>query len=374
MGTELCRTLTRLGYDADVFAEPQSPAFYSRCCAQRLISPETSSVDFPAALRRALTQGYDAVFVCNEEILEAIMTLGLQKRCAGLVLPRAPSLELALSKSAMLQIAEKAGVAIPRTFYPTTAASLLKIAVELGFPLIVKGDRGEAGARVRLVTRPSELTDAYHQVAELEASQSSAPMVQEYIVGTGYSVGGLFHEGRPLRVCAHRKVVAVPPLGGLTVSGITESDPFLLGEACKIFRALNYTGLGHVEFIRDKFNRFRFLEINPRVWGTTAIAEYAGVDLFRPYQELARGIVPEPDLHFREGVRFHRIVREGRMIAAQPSRVFGFIRDCLDRQVRTDFAWSDPLPHLISLLGRSKKRLSKRTNSRERRLDAAIDA
>ncbi len=374
MGTELCRILTRLGYAVDIFAVAKSPAFYSRCCAQRLISPETSSVDFPAALRRALTQGYDAVFVCNEELLEAILMLGLQKRCPGLVLPSAPSLDLALSKSAMLQVAEEAGVAVPRTFYPKTAAALRDIAAELDFPLIIKGDRGEAGTHVRLVTRPSELADAYHQVAELETSGSSVPMMQEYVEGTGYSVGGLFHEGRPLRVCAHRKVVAIPPLGGLTVSGVTENDPVLLREACKIFGALDYTGLGHVEFIRDKLNRFTFLEINPRVWGTTAIAEYAGVDLFTPYQKLAKGIIPEPDLDFREGIRFHRIVREGRMIAAQPSRIFGFIRDCLDRQVRSDLSWSDPLPHIVSLLGRPKKIPRKQANSPQRQLDAAIDA
>jgi biotin carboxylase len=275
----------------------------------------------------------------------------------GLVVSERSSLCTALSKFAMMQVAQSAGVAIPRSFSPSDEAELTAVAADFGFPLIIKGDRGESGNHVRLVDQPGTLLSAYRAIAALEATSGNRPVVQEYVTGVAYSVGGLFHRGRALRLCAHRKVVGVPPLRGLTVSGVTERPPGLLEDACKIFAALEYSGLGHVEFIRDRGNRFRFLEINPRVWGTVGVAEYAAVDLFGAYLQLAHGTIPEPDLAFREGVRFHRIGREGKMLRVQPSRFLGFIRDCLDPYIRSDFAWSDPAPHIASLVMRGLRRV-----------------
>jgi biotin carboxylase len=295
-------------------------------------------------------QRYDAIFLCNEEVLDAIMTLPEYEQWPGLVLSTRSSLLTALSKFAMMQVARDAGVAIPKSFLPHDETELPTIAKDLGFPLIIKGDRGESGNHVRLVDRPGKLFSAYREVAALEAGSGYRPLVQKYVRGTAYSVGGLFYQGQPLRVCAHRKLVGVPPLGGLTVRGVTERCPGLLEQAFEIFAALKYSGLGHVEFVRDEKGSLRFLEINPRVWGTVGIGEYAGVDFFTPYFQLAHGQIPEPDLDFCEGVRFHRIGREGKMIRRRPSRIFGFVRDCIEPSVRSDFWWSDPAPHIASLM------------------------
>ncbi len=241
------------------------------------------------------TTKYDAIFVCNEEILESIIMSPDCARWPGLLLSSKPSLHSALSKFAMLQIANEAQVATPRTILCRNAGEARFGGRELGFPLILKGDRGESGQHVRLVRRPEDLAGAFREVRALEPGRHVALAIQEYVRGPGYSVGGLFYRGRPLRVCAHRKLIAIPPLGGLTVTGVTERCPGLLEEAFKIFAALDYTGLGHLELIKHPDGRFRFLEINPRIWGTIGVAEYAGVDLFGPYLDLARGLVSEPD-------------------------------------------------------------------------------
>jgi predicted ATP-grasp superfamily ATP-dependent carboligase len=354
MGTEICRSLGRLGCAVDVVAQAGSPAFYSRSCANRFPAPPLESgAPFLRVVREVVgARRYDAIFLCNEEVLGLVMTLPEYDQWPGLVLSTRSSLLTALSKVAMMEVARKAGVAIPKSFFPHDETELPTIAKDLGFPLIIKGDRGESGNHVRLVERPGKLRSAYREVAALEAASGNRPFVQEYVKGAAYSVGGVFYQGRPLRVCAHRKLVGVPPLEGLTVRGVTERCPGLLGQAFKIFAALEYSGLGHVEFVRDEAGSLHFLEINPRVWGTVGIGEYAGVDFFTPYFQLAHGQIPEPDLDFREGVRFHRIGREGKMIRRRPSRIFGFVRDCIDPSVRSDFRWSDPTPHIASLMAR----------------------
>ena len=73
MGTEICRSLARKGCAVDVLAEASSPAFYSRFCARRFPTPPCESGEpFRNAVRDVVRDTrYDAVFVCNEEVLEA---------------------------------------------------------------------------------------------------------------------------------------------------------------------------------------------------------------------------------------------------------------------------------------------------------------
>lgn len=373
MGTEICRTLGRRGFQVDVAGEPLSPAFDSRWCARRFISPGVRPKERFARFIRTVVENnrYDGIFVCNEEVLECLLDLPLDNCWKGLPLGPTQSIKIALSRKMVGRLAMDVGVPTPRTMIPQSDEEIASNGMELGFPLLVKGDRGEAGNHVRLVNSPARLLPAYRKIAELERGER--PMLQEFIHGPAYSVGGLFDEGRPLRVCAHRKVVGVPPLGGLTAKGVTERIPGLLDTAFRVFAALKYTGLGHAEFILDKAGRFRFLEVNPRVWGTFAVAEYASVDLFRPYFALAKGLQVEPDLHFREGVRFHRILREASLLRRKPLHLFRVLKDCLDPSVRSDFEWRDPLPHISAFLYRAAFYQPERPPQLIRSVQQAVD-
>jgi predicted ATP-grasp superfamily ATP-dependent carboligase len=236
---------------------------------------------------------------------------------------------------------------VPATIIPSDESEVAQALRELSFPLLVKGERGESCQNVRMVYRREDLLPIYRSIARREAAYGGKPALQQLIRGRSYSVGGLFHKGQALRLCAHRKLLTYPPLGGRTVKGVTERPKGLLEEAIEVFSALNYTGLGHVEFIRDERDgNFKFIEINPRVWGSIGIAEYAGVDWYEPYRLLASGVTPEPDLRFREGVLYHRFSGEIRFILERPLRLPGFVRDAIDPRIHSDFKWSDLGSHL----------------------------
>ncbi len=353
MGTEICRTLAVQGCEVDVFADAGSPAFRSRFCSERLMAPPFDDVHaYREALYAAVeVKSYDAIHICHEEALARLLPLPKNKSWRGLLVPPDASMKIALSKNAALAAAARAGIAIPRTMVPDGPNELLLIARDFGWPVVVKGDTGESGEGVRIVSCDRELDEGYREVMARETRTGSRPALQEFIRGPAYSVGGLFFNGRALRVIAHRKLVRYPfPWGGMTVKGVTEDCPALLREAFKLFEALEYSGLGHVEFIRDERDGcFKFLEINPRPWGTIGVARQAGVDLFTPYRRLVNGLAVEPDLRYRDGVRFHRILREVRLIRQRPWRIAGFVKDALDPRVRSDFAWYDPGPHFPSL-------------------------
>lgn len=342
--------MARLGYLVDTFAEAKSPIFRSRFCNRRFLAPSWHNGEaFFAALDRVVeAEEYDGIFICNEDILEALATRSNPVAWKGLLLADRGSLWIAFSKNRATMMAREIGVPVPRTVIPNGEHELERFAHELAWPLVIKGEKGEAGRKVRLVRRMDELIGRYREVVELEREYGGRPALQEFVAGVAYSAGGLFCAGIPLRVCTHRKLLTYPPpYGGKTVKGVTERCPELLEEVFKIFARLNYTGLGHVEFIRDaRDGRFRFLEINPRLWGTIGVAEKAGVDLFGAYMDLVTGRRIKPDLRFREGVSFHFLGREARLIVKRPARLFGFIADCLNPGIRSDFMWSDPGPHL----------------------------
>lgn len=347
---QLCRALARLNYRAEVFGEAESPAFRSRYCSRALVAPPWRPDRVAAALRRIIRQDrYDVIYICSEEILEIAHLLLSATELAGLPLPERWAVEILLSKNQTVQHVKRAGTALPNTILPNGENEVERASFELGVPLLVKGERGDSGRNVELVTRPEDVLPAYRRIAQREHSYRGRPALQQMIRGQAYSVGGLFCEGRALRICAHRKLLTYPPSGGFTVKGVTSRPKGLLDEAIRVFDALGYTGLGHVEFIQDiRDGRYKFIELNPRVWGSISVAEHAGVDLFTPYNALAQGESVAPDLTYREGVTYHRFSGEVRLLLRQPSRLPGFLRDAFDPRVRSDFTWSDARPHLSS--------------------------
>jgi hypothetical protein len=361
IGVDICRAVAAQGCIAEVFASSGSSAFRSRFCATALIAPEFED-------RRRFMQGldavvhggepYDAIHVCNEEVLASLIPMLGASRWQALLIPPRTCLETALSKNAMIGLAAETGVATPETVIPQTEDEIETASRELGFPIVIKGDTGESGEAVRVVSDLRALRRIYEGVLARESRAGSRPALQQFVGGPAYSIGGLYHRGQPVRVVCHEKLVRYPhPYGGKTVRGITAYVPELLREVFKVFEALEYTGLGHIEFIRDERDgAFKFLEVNPRPWGTIGVAEDAGVDLFTPYRKIVAGDRVVPDLRFRSGVLFHRFRREANLIRAKPARLFGLLHDVLDPRVRSDFRWGDPFPHFPSILAKRSGR------------------
>jgi predicted ATP-grasp superfamily ATP-dependent carboligase/thymidylate kinase len=348
LATQVCRALANRGYQVEIFAERGSHAFHSRFCARALRPPSWELEAIAAKLHILVEENpYDVIFVCNEEILEAVRHVVNLPAWRGLPLSEPSVLGTLLSKHATLRSVAKAGTPVPATIIPSDEGEIGEAVRELSFPLFVKGERGESCQNVRMVERQEDLLPIYRTIARREAAYGGKPALQQMIRGEAYSVGGLFHKGQALRLCAHRKLLTYPPVGGRTVKGITERPEGLLDEVSRVFAALSYTGLGHVEFIRDELDGdFKFIEINPRVWGSIGITEYAGVDLYEPYRLLASGVSPEPDLRFREGVLYHRFSAEVRFILERPLRLLGFVKDAIDPRIHSDFKWSDLGSHL----------------------------
>jgi predicted ATP-grasp superfamily ATP-dependent carboligase len=298
------------------------------------------------------------IYLCSEHLLEPI-TKHIQDSAPwrGLLLSEPSSLPTLLSKNSVMRLVAEAGIPIPKTLFPGTEEELVALGPTLEFPLLVKGEGGESSRTIRIIRSRSELLASYRAVLDQEKTHDTKPCLQEFITGPTYSVGGLFQDGRAIRICAGRMALMEPYKAGLMVKGVTERPPNLIANALRVFEALRYTGFGDADFVLDpRDGEFKFLEVNPEVWANIVLAEHAGVDFHGPYRALAQGEFVPADLTFREGVSFYRVTKRLLSTCRRPWLGMSFVRDFLDASVYSDWDWTDLQPDIHLLINSVRRR------------------
>jgi hypothetical protein len=371
---ELCRLLGRRGDEVHAVAVHGAPVLRSRFCARPIAAPPWyEQVAFRDQLVRLVEAGsYDVIYVCSEPALETLQPVLGRRAWSRFPRPAPEALRNLFSKNEVIHLVAEAGVPIPRTVIPRDETHASALAREFAVPIVVKGEKGAAAQLVRIVRRREDLVARYREIVHLERGYAGRPTLQEFIPGDMFLVGAIVEDGEVIRISSHRKDVMFPARGGATVVGTTTWHPELIASALAVFRALRYTGIGSLDFIRDpRDGHFKFLEINPRVWGSFGLSQRS-VDLIDAYSALAQGVPVTPDLEYRQGVRYHRITGELRLLCERPWRLFGFLKDSLDPRVTSDLEWRDPRPYLPSLHAlRRKKRTAAPAPGGASRQDAA---
>jgi hypothetical protein len=192
-----------------------------------------------------------------------------------------------------------AGVVVPDEHSAENETDLRDATRELGTPLVVKGSVGRGGKTTFIVRSSRDARRAASRIRALGVD----PFAQAYIDGVTHLAGGLFENGRALRLYCGAKRVQVPARTGPAAELVSTDDPAFTNVALRAFEASRVTGLASADFIRDERGVYHFIELNPRPWGSIAAARDAGVDLFSPLAALWSGQPIAPDLSFRPGVR-----------------------------------------------------------------------
>jgi predicted ATP-grasp superfamily ATP-dependent carboligase len=217
------------------------------------------------------------------------------------------ALRIAVDKSLTLALAERIGVAVPRSRYVTGPAQVPEALEIVGLPAVVKPveswvDRGSA--RVRLRCR--EVVRAQEAVAVVEriSAAGGRAVLQEWAPGRREAVSFLYQDGSfraEFAQVAHRMD---PPIGGSSV--LRESVPVPPDLGCagrELVRAMGLDGYSEVEFRRDRAGRPLLMEVNPRLSASVEIAVRAGVDFPRLIHTWARGDVVEEIQGYATGRR-----------------------------------------------------------------------
>ncbi|MBC8063765.1 MAG: acetyl-CoA carboxylase biotin carboxylase subunit [Chlorobia bacterium] len=170
-----------------------------------------------------------------------------------------------------------------------TDSDALKVAEEIGYPVLLKAVAGGGGRGIRRVDSPDELASLWKTAsAEAQASFGSGEMLVEKFVleprhveiqVIGDSFGNMIYLGE--RECSiqnlrHQKIVEEAPYAGLP-----DRVRKKMGEAAvKVAKSVGYQNAGTVEFLVDKDNKFYFLEMNTRLQVEHPVTEeVTGIDL-----------------------------------------------------------------------------------------------
>ena len=267
-------------------------------------APRESYLRIDAIIDAAKKSGADAVhpgygFLAENEDFAAAC------RDAGLVFigPSPEAITLMGSKTAARQAAIKAGVpVVPGTEEPlseqTSDAEVLKVAEQIGYPLMLKAVAGGGGKGMRMVASPAELPAAL-RAARSEAQSAfgdGAVYLERRILAPRHIEVQLLgdHYGTVLpfveRECSiqrrHQKVVEESP--SLAVTPALRRQ--MTSAAAAVARTVGYTNAGTIEFLLDTDGSFYFLEMNTRLQVEHPVTEMVtGVDLVQWQIRIARG-------------------------------------------------------------------------------------
>lgn len=175
----------------------------------------------------------------------------------------------------------------------------LKIAKEIGYPVILKATAGGGGRGMRIVWKDEEFEPAWDSARQeagaafgndgiyLEKFVEDPRHIEIQVVGDQY--GTVCHLSE--RDCSiqrrHQKLVEEAPSPFMTPELRQQ-----MGEAAiKGAKAVNYEGAGTIEFLVDKHRNFYFMEMNTRIQVEHPVTEEViNFDLIKEQIKVAAGI------------------------------------------------------------------------------------
>ena len=174
----------------------------------------------------------------------------------------------------------------------------LKVAKDIGYPVIVKAAAGGGGRGMRIVRSAGELEEAVIS-AKLEAEASfgnGAVYIEKFLERArhievqviGDSHGKAIHLFN--RDCTsqrrHQKLIEEGPAPKVD----TKKSIDLCESAASLVRAANYSGAATCEFLMDEDQKFYMLEVNTRVQVEHPVTEMiTGVDIVKESIRVAAG-------------------------------------------------------------------------------------
>ena len=215
------------------------------------------------------------------------------------VLPSNRSLEYALDKQKTWELAASLGIRVPSSVVLARGG---QVAPPGGFPVVLKPLHSKLIIQGSLQTIEVGIArDDAERMRWLDRwLPHTAVQQQQYVSGLGVGVEFLYAGGRKLWHLVHERVHESPLTGGAsTYRRSIAPDDRTIATAQRLMDALAWHGVAMVEFKRDENGELWLMEINPRLWGSLAVAIDAGVDFPGGLLRLATGQDPGRQPRYR---------------------------------------------------------------------------
>src|SRR5438128_6878960 len=288
-----------------VYSEADENSLHVRFADEDVCIGPARSIDsylnVPAVISAAEITGADAIHPGYGFLSESAYLAEVCEAChIKFIGPDPQVIRLMGDKARARRVMKKAGVPIlPGSDGPLdNEEKALKLAKEIGYPVIVKATAGGGGRGMRVVRAPAELSHAVKTAQrEAEAAFGVADVyIEKYIESPrhiefqilGDHYGSVIHLGE--RECSiqrrHQKLIEESPSPALSDKMRRRMGGIVIDAA----KAVQYTNAGTFEFLMDSDGRFYFMEANTRLQVEHPVTEMiTGVDIVKEQVRIAAG-------------------------------------------------------------------------------------
>jgi len=320
MALGVVRALGRMGVPlAVVHYDERDMAHRSRFVDERIAAPhpEAAETQFLEILMAARKRWAGAVLMPVSD--ETLMLVAKHKEALSrhfiVACPDYATVRNVVDKQWTYPLAEAAGVAVPRTLIPRSAAELREFSRMVDFPCLIKPSQSHLfyarfGVKMYLAQGPEQLLDYYLQAADAGLEV----MVQEFIPGADAEVMNYNAYAVDGKVCLEftaDHVRNAPPCFGSPRLVVSRRRAELLETGRRLLEALNYSGYACTEFKYDRRDgRYKLMEVNGRHNLSTLLAVRCDINFpWFEYLHRAYGEVPAPR-EFSEGIYWIDLTRD----------------------------------------------------------------
>jgi acetyl-CoA carboxylase biotin carboxylase subunit len=288
-----------------VYSEADEHALHVRFADEDVCIGPARSLDsylnVPAIISAAEITGADALHPGYGFLSESAYLAEVCEAChIKFIGPYPNVIKLMGDKARARRAMKKAGVPVlPGSDGPVAGEEqAVKVAKELGYPVIIKAVAGGGGRGMRVVRKPDELPKALKTaMREAEAAFGVGDVYLEKYVESprhieiqilGDHHGNVVHLGE--RECSiqrrHQKLLEEAPSPALSEKQRRRLGATVVDAA----RAVQYTNAGTFEFLMDSTGHFYFLEANTRLQVEHPVTEFVtGVDIVKEQIRIAAG-------------------------------------------------------------------------------------
>lgn len=277
--------LARSGYQVSLLAPVKLAAHRSKFVYSHWMA-EHSPAGVVAAAREHLCCGshYDWVIFGDEPTLWAAVDEPERSLRDHFPFPL-DKLPVLSSKIAFLAAAAAARLPLPRCEEGCDSRAVWTIAGRIGYPLLIKPERGLAGSGLLFVSDEGDLR------TQLAARELPAPyVVQEAIPGDPGSTSVLYDHGRPVCWVSYLMRNTWPNRFASASLAEIYDHPDVETLVQGAGEITGFHGLAGIDWMRDqRTNRLLLLELNPRPTPTYHLGVHAGVDFAQALAALRAG-------------------------------------------------------------------------------------
>ena len=288
-----------------VYSEADEHALHVRFADEDVCIGPARSMDsylnVPAIISAAEITGADAIHPGYGFLSESAYLAEVCEAChIKFIGPYPNVIRLMGDKARARRAMKKAGVPVlPGSDGPVASEEqAIKVAGELGYPVIIKAVAGGGGRGMRVVRSGDELSKAFRTaMREAEAAFGVGDVyLEKYVVNPrhieiqvlGDHHGNVIHLGE--RECSiqrrHQKLLEEAPSVALSPKQRKKLGSTVVDAA----RAVQYANAGTFEFLMDSGGHFYFLEANTRLQVEHPVTEFVtGVDIVKEQILVAAG-------------------------------------------------------------------------------------